>query len=147
MDGYQTTRRIRSLEGTGAKNVIIALTAHITNRDREQCFEAGMNDYMGKPYKIETLQHFLIKWLKSPLIAEDLELSHESSDAPEAVGEIEEKPENRKKLHDLRNALGGVIGGVELAMISRCDPDNCERHLKTALKGAQQAVSISAELS
>jgi CheY-like chemotaxis protein len=147
MDGYETTRRIRSLEGTGAKNVIIALTAHITNRDREQCFEAGMNDYMGKPYKIETLQHFLIKWLKSPLIAEDMQVSYEGADTPEEVGESEEKPENRKKIHDLRNALGGVIGGVELAMLSKGDPDNCERHLKTALKGAQQAVSISAELS
>lgn len=147
MDGYETTRRIRSLEGTGAKNVIIALTAHITNRDREQCFEAGMNDYMGKPYKIETLQHFLIKWLKSPLIAEDMQVSYEGADTPEEVGESKEKPENRKKIHDLRNALGGVIGGVELAIISKGDPDNCERHLKTALKGAQQAVSISAELS
>lgn len=147
MDGYETTRRIRSREGTYMENIIIALTAHITKRDKEKCFEAGMNDYMGKPYKIETLQHFLIKWLKSPPIAEDIHASAERVDSTEEVLERSSKPENRKKLHDLRNALGGVIGGVELAMISKDDPDNCERHLKTALKGAQQAISISSELS
>ena len=147
MDGYETTRKIRSFEGTYTKNVIIALTAHITKRDKENCFEAGMNDYMGKPYKIETLQHVLVKWLKSPLIAEDIQASTERVDSPEEdIGSLN-KPENRKKFHDLRNALGGVIGGVELAMISKDDPVKCERHLKIALRGAQQAISISAELS
>jgi signal transduction histidine kinase/CheY-like chemotaxis protein len=55
MDGYQTTRRIRELGPEGAIIPIIAVTADAFERDRQRCFEAGMNDFLSKPLRKATL--------------------------------------------------------------------------------------------
>ena len=53
MDGFETTRMIRSLtDGKKARIPIIAMTAHAMREDREKCLAAGMNGYLSKP--IET---------------------------------------------------------------------------------------------
>jgi len=57
MDGIEATRRIRDGEvGEEKKNIpVIAITAHVQDEIKKQCFDAGMNDYVGKPIKIEVL--------------------------------------------------------------------------------------------
>ena len=62
MDGYETTRRIRHLDGF-ADLPIIAITAHAMMSDREKCQQAGMNDYLSKPMEAEKLYKILIRWL------------------------------------------------------------------------------------
>jgi signal transduction histidine kinase/ActR/RegA family two-component response regulator/HPt (histidine-containing phosphotransfer) domain-containing protein len=57
MDGYQTTRHIRS---TLQSNIpIIAMTAHALASEREQCLQAGMNDFLPKPFQMEDLQRMI----------------------------------------------------------------------------------------
>lgn len=62
IDGYEATRRIRLL--TLHNDVpIIALTANALHGDREACIEAGMNDYLAKPFKRSDLLSILQRWL------------------------------------------------------------------------------------
>jgi len=61
MDGYEATRRIRSL-GSGASRVrVVAMTANAMQGDREECLNAGMDDYISKPVKLSELQAALEK--------------------------------------------------------------------------------------
>jgi CheY-like chemotaxis protein len=62
MDGYEATRRIRLLPGL-ANVPIVALTANAQQGDREICLQAGMNDYLAKPFKRTDLQQVLQRWL------------------------------------------------------------------------------------
>jgi CheY-like chemotaxis protein len=61
MDGLEATRRIRENKSL-AQPVIIALTANTMEGDEEECLDAGMNDYLGKPVKLEELLARLRKW-------------------------------------------------------------------------------------
>jgi two-component system sensor histidine kinase/response regulator len=68
MDGFEATRLIRKRElecgGAGARRVpIVALTANAMEGDRERCLEAGMDDYLAKPFKKEALRAMLERWL------------------------------------------------------------------------------------
>ncbi|HLY70962.1 MAG TPA: response regulator [Puia sp.] len=60
MDGLEATRLIR--KKAGSQPVIIALTANAMKGDEEECLDAGMNDYISKPVKIEELLSKLEKW-------------------------------------------------------------------------------------
>jgi signal transduction histidine kinase/CheY-like chemotaxis protein/HPt (histidine-containing phosphotransfer) domain-containing protein len=52
MDGFQATRKIRALEDSRSGHVpIIAMTAYAMKEDMERCREAGMDDYISKPFQ------------------------------------------------------------------------------------------------
>ena len=66
MDGLSATKVIRN---PGSKVInhavpIIAMTANAMTGDREQCIEAGMDDYLAKPMKKNDLAEMLEKWVK-----------------------------------------------------------------------------------
>lgn len=66
MGGYEAARLIRQGTGPGRRTPIIALTANALSTDRERCIEAGMDDYVSKPVKLDTLTKVLDKWLVEP---------------------------------------------------------------------------------
>ncbi|MEM9233115.1 MAG: response regulator [Pseudomonadota bacterium] len=59
MDGLEATRKLRE---SGATVPIIALTANAMSSDREECFSAGMNDFVSKPFEPNDLLNTLVKW-------------------------------------------------------------------------------------
>jgi PAS domain S-box-containing protein len=62
MDGFQATRQLRTQEQlTGQHMLVIAMTANAMMGDRELCIEAGMDDYISKPVKLEDLHAVLQK--------------------------------------------------------------------------------------
>jgi CheY-like chemotaxis protein len=69
MDGYAAARRIREHEETLGKPhaqrlPIVALTAHAMEGDRQRCLDAGMDDYLPKPVRPESLADIIAKWLR-----------------------------------------------------------------------------------
>lgn len=61
MNGLDATRQIRAQLSIQLQPHIIAITANVTAADRQRCFEAGMNDYLGKPFRREQLVRALQK--------------------------------------------------------------------------------------
>lgn len=56
LDGFDATRRIRSMLPPGCQPRIIGMTANAMNGAREECFRAGMDDYMAKPFTLDDLR-------------------------------------------------------------------------------------------
>ncbi|MEM7530689.1 MAG: response regulator [Chloroflexota bacterium] len=72
MSGLDATRMIRHREAnhegrSGSRIPIIALTAHAMKEDRERCLEAGMDDYVTKPFKLEMITEAIERVMKDPL--------------------------------------------------------------------------------
>ena len=63
MDGFEAARRIRRQASNYSGIPIIALTADIQEGIIEQCREAGMNDYLSKPFTHDSLLDIVMKWL------------------------------------------------------------------------------------
>ena len=74
LNGFQAAREIRRLEQQGQIGIdsevehtghlpIVALTAHTAPADRARSVESGMNDFVSKPFTLETLRRTLGKWV------------------------------------------------------------------------------------
>lgn len=60
MDGYTATRQIKAINPSIP---IIAQTAHVMSGEREKCMEAGCDDYLAKPIRLQILMDTLSKFL------------------------------------------------------------------------------------
>ncbi len=65
INGLEATRQIRQMPDQ-AQRPIIAMTANAFAEDRARCFEAGMNDFISKPFEPDMLYRVLLQWLKEP---------------------------------------------------------------------------------
>jgi CheY-like chemotaxis protein len=62
VDGLEATRKIREIPGH-LNTPIIAMTANTSIEDQTNCFEAGMSDFMAKPFHPNRLFAHLLHWL------------------------------------------------------------------------------------
>lgn len=62
LDGFQTTRELRAWGGTFEHLPVIALTASAMAEDRQNCFDAGMNDFLSKPLMLSALESAVARW-------------------------------------------------------------------------------------
>jgi two-component system, sensor histidine kinase len=64
MDGLECTKLIREIQSQ--RNVltpVIAMTASVLAGDKQKCLDAGMNDYMSKPFSSEQFKDMVFRWL------------------------------------------------------------------------------------
>ncbi|MGK7922546.1 MAG: ATP-binding protein [Trichodesmium sp.] len=61
LNGYHTTREIRKNE-TMQDMIIIGLSAYGMEEERQKGLDAGMNDYLSKPYKLYQLEEMIARW-------------------------------------------------------------------------------------
>lgn len=82
MDGYETTRRIRTTLKSAVP--IIAMTAHALVSEREECLRAGMNDFLSKPFQVDDLQRLIRKYLLARESTDGLATQDEPAAQPSA---------------------------------------------------------------
>ncbi|MBK8324502.1 MAG: PAS domain S-box protein [Betaproteobacteria bacterium] len=63
LDGLDATRQIRQLPGHAA-TPILAMTANAFSENEDQCIDAGMDDFISKPFTPEVLYATLLQWLR-----------------------------------------------------------------------------------
>ena len=66
MDGFEATRRILADRQDVTGCPIVAMTANTMQGDRERCLEAGMVDFLAKPYRQAELVEVIARWLDAP---------------------------------------------------------------------------------
>jgi CheY-like chemotaxis protein len=121
MDGFAATRSIREREARAAKSgaggrrlPIIALTAHAMRKDRQDCLDAGMDDYVAKPFTRDELRYMVEKWLDGCGEVRPLEEAQIGAESQQGAHEPEQTPTfDPGKLEHLLPAGSG--GNGELA--------------------------------
>jgi CheY-like chemotaxis protein len=63
MDGFEASRQIRQLDQP--QPIIIAVTANALVGERERCLNAGMDDYLSKPFQADQLVAVVRKWVET----------------------------------------------------------------------------------
>jgi len=93
VDGYETSKRIRASNNLACASdiPIIALTANAMKGDREECMEAGMDDYIAKPITPSKMAEVLSKWSKK----HQKILSSTKIDKTQLVNEIKITPKKQ----------------------------------------------------
>ena len=110
MDGLTATERICQEWQVGKRPQVIAMTANAMEGDRQICLNAGMNDYLSKPIRIETLMRVLSKC--QPLSSQELSLSSLTSSTAQFAASISIKTaisaQTLQNIHD-RSGNDGTL--------------------------------------
>ena len=129
MDGYAATRKVR--ETLGIRDLpIIAMTANAMESDRQDALAAGMNDHVGKPFKLANLVATILRHTgHTPPLAADIEPA-----AADAAPDVPPARSPMQAIHvaglDVDSALRHMGGDAELlARISQAFATDLPRRL------------------
>ena len=149
MDGYELTRRIRSLEQEqGAKRIpVIAWTANVLAEEASRCATAGMDDILTKPTELAALRAMLLKWLNQEKVMQSTTIAGVATpvkiDVPALDLAVLKKfvAEQRMQVEILKAfdfEKSNDIGALKLTLLG----DDCVAVVKAAhrIKGATRMV-------
>ena len=158
MDGFETTRNIRIAEEQKpalGRTPIIALTANAMNGDRERCLEAGMDDYLSKPFSRRDLAALLKQWVSpdreaAPESTCDLSLNQNALQSIRLLQQADQ-PDVLERVLGIYLEVGPKLLAELRAGVDASDPEQIERsahNLKSssATLGATRLAAICAEL-
>lgn len=93
MDGFEASRQICELVKQGViKDIpIIALTASALSGDREKCLDAGMDDYLTKPFEIDQFLEKIHQHIEAPAMTEQTESSDPVFDIEKILSQIDDR--------------------------------------------------------
>lgn len=133
MDGYESAREIRKLEGA-ARMPIIAMTANNSEEEKQKCKLSGMNGFLAKPLRLNALKTELAEWLPAHALT--------NADVPD-TGAHELTTPTASYDAEFMNELFGSVGDVVYRMLEAFieDAPVYMDSLKTAL-AAQNAKQV-----
>ncbi len=105
MDGMEATRRICKMFERSKRPWIIAMTAHAMEGDREECLDAGMNDYISKPVRAEALTMALSRYQDHKKLEKSYDTSAASFKSTEVETAAEKLVENGKNLTPITSKI------------------------------------------
>jgi two-component system sensor histidine kinase/response regulator len=155
MDGYEATAEIRRLEGTARHTPIIAMTAAAMEGDRDRCLEAGMDDYITKPVRLETVAEILQRWITPPAATQTANSAHVVSSDEQGPQPLD--PSQLELLRSLDDGEGLVLSEIiqeylvqtehgrgELARIVEMGDGRALERAAHSLRGASANIGASA---
>jgi two-component system sensor histidine kinase/response regulator len=148
MDGYEATRVLRDRERAsgGGHLPVVALTANALPGDSQRCLDAGMDDYLSKPFTIQKLHDTLAKWIRRD---EAQEPAGGIATPPEPAGAAQDRslPVDQAVLDGIRaldnNGGKGLLGKV-LSLYLSDSPKLVEGILCAAEKGERESLRRAA---
>jgi two-component system, sensor histidine kinase and response regulator len=118
MDGFAATSVIREREKTSGKRTpIVAVTANVGEGDRQRCLAADMDDYLGKPIRVEDLAVVADRWLPAtagqrPSSSGQIKALKEDSGAFQAVQPVQPGALDRAALRKLKKLMAEEFGSL-----------------------------------
>jgi two-component system sensor histidine kinase/response regulator len=108
LDGFEASQQIRELERKKqtARIPIIAITANALADDRNRCLASGMDDYMTKPFDLNTLHELIQKWVSTDKTQIDWRI----------VGDLANRTNNevvKRLIHSFQNTLGSALDKID----------------------------------
>ena len=110
MDGFEATQKIRALNNPNASATIIAVTANVSEQERQKCLRVGMNDHLSKPLRTVLLSQCIQKWLPDEVKQFS---SHESAPDSDLNLEKADVQKSAKEIFDFESVLK-ITGGKPL---------------------------------
>jgi len=123
LDGLEATRQIRAVEGPNRRVPILAITAGTVPGVRQACLQAGMDDFIAKPFSLSTLRRKVSHWLSTvgPATAtESVERVVESVErplTPASAASARHSPVDLSRLQELADEAGSPRIVEELSLI------------------------------
>jgi len=142
MSGYELSRRIRDEEaGSGLRTPIVACSANVISGVRQECRDAGMDDYIAKPTELVPLAEIMQRWLPPPGTDADAsphgqpERRSQAPDAPATPPASVGDPAARKRLFAHFRRVNEADARLLAESAARGDLPST-RHFAHRIKGA-----------
>lgn len=146
LDGYNATREIRKHSDPRVRDIlVIAMTASAIRGDREKCLEAGMNNYLAKPVRADTLKQMLESYLHQP----NMDIPHLQQEANNLVNTtLDAESHNGKNIddehapssHSERPKSAQRTTEIHLTPEYMAKKPQAEAQMKAQLKAVEQSI-------